>query len=149
VSVTYVSAALRRLVVDRAEGLCEYCLMHSADAYVGCEVDHIVSEKHGGPTNETNLAYSCFYCNRLKGTDLGSIGLETGELVRFFNPRTDRWSEHFVLDGLLIVPRTEIGVVTQRIVGFNSEDRVLERQVLQTEGRYPTAAAMKRVQGQL
>lgn len=44
------------------------------DTYFGCQVDHIISEKHGGATEEHNLAYACSYCNRNKGSDIGSIG---------------------------------------------------------------------------
>jgi hypothetical protein len=55
-SVTHVSAALRRLVVARSEMLCEYCLIAEEDTFYGCEIDHIISEKHGGPTQENNLA---------------------------------------------------------------------------------------------
>src|SRR5262249_7484988 len=36
-SVTYISAELRRLVVARAEGLCEYCLIAEEDTFFGCE----------------------------------------------------------------------------------------------------------------
>ncbi len=72
-SVTYVKAALRRIVVARAEGLCEYCLIQDIDTYFGCEIDHIISEKHGGPTTEDNLAYACLFCNKSKGSDVGSI----------------------------------------------------------------------------
>ncbi|MCP4656093.1 MAG: HNH endonuclease, partial [bacterium] len=81
-----------------------------------------------------------------KGSDLGSIFPQTGQLVRFFHPRIDRWVEHFVLDGLLIVPRSEVGVVTARILDFNSVSRVLERQILRAEGRFPSDPAMKRLQ---
>jgi hypothetical protein len=48
VSTSYISAELRRLVVARAESLCEYCLIHEEDTFFGCEVDHVISEKHGG-----------------------------------------------------------------------------------------------------
>ena len=72
-SRTYVPAALRQLVKTRAKGLCEYCLIHEEDTYFGCQVDHIISEKHGGSTHEDNLAYACTYCNRNKGSDIGSI----------------------------------------------------------------------------
>jgi hypothetical protein len=73
VSTTYISVGLRRLVVSRAGRLCEYCLLHEDDAYFGCEVDHIISEKHGGATDSMNLAYACMSCNRSKGSDVGSI----------------------------------------------------------------------------
>jgi hypothetical protein len=55
---SYVSAALRQLVAERAEYLCEYCLLYEEDTFFGCEVDHIISEKHGGPTVAENLVYA-------------------------------------------------------------------------------------------
>ena len=76
-------------------------------------------------------------CNRHKGTDLGSIARATGELVRFFNPRIDRWIDHFQLDGARIKPLTNVGEVTVRILGFNNAERVLERADLIDLGRYP------------
>ena len=88
---SYVSAALRREVQTRANGICEYCLIHESDTYLGCQVDHVVSEKHGGATATGNLAYACTCCNRAKGSDVGSIAA-SGEFTRFFNPRTDRWA---------------------------------------------------------
>jgi HNH endonuclease len=51
---SYISPALRRLVATRAEYLCENCLIHEDDTFFGCEVDHIISEKHGGQTAEIN-----------------------------------------------------------------------------------------------
>ena len=93
----HISDDLRRLVAARAKYLCEYCLVHEEDTYFGCEVDHIISLKHGGPTTAENLAYACAFCNRQKGSDIGSILWQTGEFIRFFNPRTDRWADHFQL----------------------------------------------------
>jgi 5-methylcytosine-specific restriction endonuclease McrA len=56
---SYINEELRRLVALRAEYLCEYCLIHEEDTFYGCEVDHIISLKHGGPTEAENLAYAC------------------------------------------------------------------------------------------
>ena len=144
-SVTYIGAKRRRLVVARAEGLCEYCLIAEADTFYGCQVDHIISEKHGGPTHEDNLSVACMCCNQAKGSDVGSIHWESGQFVRFFNPRTDRWADHFVLTGSRIEGVTEIGAVTARILGFNSVERLLERQTLQMMNRYPNLAARDRI----
>jgi hypothetical protein len=58
-----------------------------------------------------------------------------------FNPRSDRWFEHFKLEGSLIVPRTPIGEVTTRILQFNAAERLLEREILIEIGRYPNAVA--------
>lgn len=144
-SATYVSAELRRLVVTRAEGICEYCLIAEEDTFFGCEVDHIISEKHGGPTSTENLAYACVTCNQLKGSDISSVDWETGELTRLFHPRTDKWSDHFRLGGdSTMEGRTAIGRVTISLLGFNQPDRILERQML--TGRYPSTVAMKRIE---
>ncbi len=101
--------------------------------------------KHGGSTTPDNLAYACIYCNLQKGSDLGSIVWRTGELVRFFNPRRDFWADHFRLDEAVIQPTTDIGEVTARILDFNNEDRILERQALIAVGRYPSEAALRRM----
>lgn len=56
-------------------------------------------------------SYACIYCNLQKGSDLGSINWQTGELVRFFNPRRDFWGEHFRLNEAVIEPLGDIGEV--------------------------------------
>jgi 5-methylcytosine-specific restriction endonuclease McrA len=56
---SYVPAALRRLVAERASGLCEYCLLHESDGYLKFEVEHVIAKKHGGATSAENLAYAC------------------------------------------------------------------------------------------
>ncbi len=147
-SITYISADLRRLVVVRAANLCEYCLIHNDDTLFSHEIDHILSEKHGGLTQEDNLAYACFACNRNKGSDIASLEPEKGGVVRFFHPRQDAWHEHFALDasdGITFFPRTAPAEATVRIFGINNLDRLLERQALQLAGRYPTEAAQKRM----
>jgi hypothetical protein len=144
-SVTYITADLRRLVVARAESICEYCLIDEEDTIYGCEADHIISEKHGGSTDASNLAYACVFCNQAKGSDVGSIHFETKTFVRLYNPRTDAWAEHFQLVGDRIDWLTPIGAVTARLLAFNSGERVLERKTLQSVGRYPSAAALKRM----
>lgn len=137
-SRSYINADLRRLVADRADYLCEYCLIPDTNG-LSFQVDHIISVKHGGLTTEDNLALACVFCNLQKGTDLGSIVWQTGELVRFFNPRRDFWGDHFRAEESLIQPLTDIGEVTARIFDFNNNDRILERQALMAVGRYPSA----------
>ena len=141
-----VNEAARRLVAARAYRVCEYCLVHEEDAYHGCEVDHILSIKHGGLTVPENLAYACFHCNRHKGTDLGSVSVRTGVLVRFYNPRIDRWNEHFYWSEGRIEPLTEIGEVTGRLLELNHPERVAFRNFLADAGRYPTVEALARIQ---
>jgi hypothetical protein len=102
-------------------------------------------QKARGTTEADNLAYACSFCNLFKGSDIASINPQSGELVRFFNPRQDRWSEHFRLSGSLIEPLTDIREATARIFGFNNNDRVLERATLIAIKRYPTAEALMHI----
>jgi hypothetical protein len=136
----WISSELRQTVADRAKQLCEYCLIAEADTFYGCEVDHIISLKHGGSSEPENLAYACALCNRAKGSDVGSISA-SGEFTRFFNPRTDRWAQHFRLEQATISPLTEIGEVTARILGFNDSARLHEREEMIRFGKYPSEAA--------
>ena len=142
---SYVRTDLRQLVEARAHHLCEYCLIHEDDTYLGCQVDHIISEKHGGTTEADNLAYACTFCNRSKGTDIGSKALSTGQFTRFFNPRTDRWGDHFELNGALIEARSPIAETTAAILRFNHPDRVLERESLRDIESYPPEGARERI----
>jgi len=129
-----VSKALRRQVSERAGGRCESCLTPEWILLAGCEVDHVISRKHGGVTETSNLAFSCARCNRAKGSDIGSILLATGEFYRLFNPRLDRWPEHFAIERATIVGRTDVGRVTISLLRLNDATRIAERALLQRIG---------------
>ncbi len=58
---------------------------------------------------------------------MASIDWETNEIVRFNNPRSDIWAEHFRLEGIRMVPTTQIGKVTTTIFRFNDLKRLSER----------------------
>jgi hypothetical protein len=143
--MSYVPAALRKLVAERANGLCEYCLIHDRDTFFGCEMEHVIAEKHGGETTAENLAYACVFCNRRKGSDIASLASNSGPLTRLFNPRTDLWKEHFRFaeDDVTILSRTDIGAATLNLLELNHPDRILERQVLRAAGRFPSTAALE------
>ena len=88
------------------------------------------------------MALACVFCNRYKGSDIASLAAGTGELVHFYNPRVDRWREHFRLNGVVIEPLTEISEATIRILQMNHDDQILEREILSRRGRYPSEAAL-------
>lgn len=133
-SSTHIPAALRRLIYERANGCCEYCLTPEAVSLAAHEVDHIIAEKHGGPTQEDNLALSCALCNKRKGSDLASLDPDTGEVVPLYNPRRNRWADHFQLNGAQFAPLTPMGRTTAHFLQLNSPERVLEREVLLAAG---------------
>jgi hypothetical protein len=136
--MSYVSAALRRLVTERAREQCEYCLFPQTASLFAFEMEHIIAEKHDGITESENLALSCPCCNRFKGSDLGSIDPQTQQLTPFFHPRRQQWSDHFRLESGTIVPLTPEGRVTAKILQFNLSERILEREQLSRIGAYPT-----------
>ncbi len=133
----YVVAELRRLVMERAAGRCEYCRFSQSLTLLPCEIEHIIAEKHGGETTADNLALACFFCNRYKGSDLGSLDPESGALTPLFHPRRHQWEEHFRLAGAQVVPRTAEGRVTVRLLRLNDPARLRERQALLEAGLYP------------
>ena len=45
----------------------------------------------------------CYHCNLHKGPNLSGIDQESGALVRLFNPREDKWDDHFEQNGVVIV----------------------------------------------
>jgi hypothetical protein len=137
----YVSVALRRLVATRALGLCEYCLIHEDDTFFGCQIEHVIARKHGGATAPENLAYACLYCNAHKGSDIASIAPGSSKVTRLYNPRTDRWSDHFRLHphDLTMHAKTDVGAVPLQLLQLNHSDRLVERESLREIGGYPVS----------
>lgn len=134
--MTYIPDAIRILVIERARGCCEYCLIHDEDVFLPHHLDHAIALKHRGKSVEDNLCYSCARCNVNKGSDLSSIDIVTNALTPLYNPRRDRWEDHFRLEGVLIVPLTAVGRVTEFLLELNSPDQLRRRTELPV-GRYP------------
>ncbi|QSJ19754.1 HNH endonuclease [Nostoc sp. UHCC 0702] len=133
----YISASLRRQVVDRAQGKCEYCLIQQNFSIYSHEIDHVVAVKHGGQTIADNLVLSCLSCNRYKGSDLTSIDPVNGEITPLFNPRSQNWTDHFKLEDGYIVGLTAIGRTTIFLLKLNDLTRVQIRQALIMQNLYP------------
>ena len=135
--MTYISAELRRLVIERAEGCCEYCRMQTMDRLLPFEIDHIIAEKHGGATNEDNLCLACYRCNSFKGSDIASADPETGQAVFLFHPRLQHWEDHFRLNEAVIEPLTPEGRVTVFLLRLNVAVQIAQRTALIAVRRYP------------
>ena len=80
--MSYISEKIKKFVRHRACGRCEYCLLHEDTSFLIHEIEHIISLKHGGPDDIFNLAFACSFCNRFKGSDIGSIFQDN--FIRFF-----------------------------------------------------------------
>lgn len=134
--MSYVPVTLRRLVRERAQYRCEYCLIHEDDSLFAHEIDHVIAVKHGGQTAAENLCYGCYVCNRSKGSDLSSIDPQTNLKTFLFDPRHDRWHDHFeIVDGR-IEGKTPAGRTTAALLEFNIPQRIEARSALIAAGRY-------------
>jgi len=133
----HIAIRLRRLVMKRASGRCEYCLIHQEDRPETHPIDHVIALKHGGRTEEGNLTLACVSCNNNKGADLTALDPSSGEIVPLFNPRTQNWGDHFALDGARIMGRTAIGRATVALLRLNDVERLNYRQSLIAADRCP------------
>lgn len=136
-SQIYIPVDLRRIVVSRAQGKCEYCLLHQDDSAFTHPIDHIIALKHGGATTLENLALACINCNRQKGSDLTGIDPFSGKIIRIFDPRQQNWQDHFRLEGVKIIGLSETGRATVALLRLNDSMRLLERESVRLIGRYP------------
>src|SRR5262245_40462353 len=110
--MTYVPAALRREVIERAGDCCEYCRMRQEDGDMTFHVEHIIAESQAGKTIASNLALSCPHCNHFKGTNIAAADPQTDEPTFLFHPRRHQWDDHFRLNGAVVEPLTPEGRAT-------------------------------------
>jgi 5-methylcytosine-specific restriction endonuclease McrA len=76
--------------------------------------DHILPVSKGGDISFENLCLACRSCNEFKSDTTEAKDPVTDEIVPLYNPRTQRWSEHFYWseDGTKVEAKTTIGRVT-------------------------------------
>jgi 5-methylcytosine-specific restriction endonuclease McrA len=109
-----ISEATRKTVRERANYLCEYC--HSPEHLSAnrLTVDHIIPKSLGGSDEIDDLALACRRCNERRYNFVAGVDPETQAIVPLFNPRQQKWKEHFtwVENGLIIRGITSIGRAT-------------------------------------
>jgi len=125
--VSGLSGALRR----RAHGLCEYCQARAELTGHEFTVDHIQPESLGGSRRLENLCWCCFWCNAFKQARTEWLDPRSGALVRLYNPRVDRWEDHFQWspDSTRIRARTPVGRATVRALRLNRPALVKARRI--------------------
>lgn len=89
------SEQFRDTVVRRASNRCEYCQLPAQLQISGFEIDHIIPRSRGGQTDLSNVALACPHCNAHKWAHIEGEDPESGQQVTLFNPRTQRWKDHF------------------------------------------------------
>lgn len=125
---------VREQVRQRAGSRCEYCRKPEMYSYYAFHADHIIPPRHNGSDDVSNLAWACFACNISKGSDIASYDSDSGELTPLFNPRAQRWEDHFELNDFRIVGKTAVGRVTIRLLQLNHPDQIETRRALAAAG---------------
>ena len=125
---------LDQAVRQRARHRCEYCHVRDGTSDLRHVIDHIIARQHGGQTLITNLALCCGRCNQFKGPNIAGVDAETGKLERLFNPRVDKWDEHFRWEGAVLVGKSPIGQATVAVLAINLPLRVAARRALIEDG---------------
>lgn len=72
----------------------------------------------------------------IKVLPIATIDPINGEIVPLFNPRRQVWNEHFSVNDIQIEGITQIGRATVRLLKLNAPNRILQRQVLISQGQY-------------
>lgn len=136
--MSYIPDALRALVTERADGLCEYCQTAQA-IVVTMVIDHILPVSAGGETNLENLCLTCTGCNQFKSDYQTGIDPVTQAEVFLFNPRTQSWSEHFAWNqaGVIQLGLTDVGRATVERLKINRPLVVAARKLWAASGWHP------------
>jgi hypothetical protein len=123
---------LRRQVIARAQGRCEYCRAPEEFSLDTFTVDHIQPIADAGSDELENLAFACHNCNNRKQDDRTVLDAQTGEYVPLYHPRNDAWNDHFQWseDALSVLPLTAVGRVTIARLQLNRRGAVNIRRAL-------------------
>ena len=120
-----MEVATQRLVRSRAENRCECCrLPQLAAPFLTFHVEHIQAKQHVQDDSIDNLALACPDCNRHKGPNLATLDPAPREIVLLFHPRKDEWNDHFEFEGYFIRGVTPVGIATEKLLKFNTDERV-------------------------
>ena len=127
----YIPVTLARLVRQRAVGRCEYCHLPQACQEAAFHLDHIQPLASGGKTVAENLALACVTCSLSKAARTVGRDPVTGESVRLFHPRQDRWDDHFQWStNWKLIGLTVAGRATIRALRINRQEVVRIRRLL-------------------
>ena len=135
------TVAVRRAVIRRAGGRCEYCRCPEEISPAPFCLEHIRPRSAGGGGGLANFAFAGAGCNGHKADRTSATDPLGGDRVRLFHPRTDRWREHFSWseDGLDLIGLTPVGRATVAALKLN-RDKVqsLRRLLVQLELHPPS-----------
>jgi hypothetical protein len=136
---SHISAKVKRIVVSRSYGYCEYCQSPSEISTDFFSIEHIIPRSKNGTDNLDNLAFSCSGCNLGKYNKTEALDIISQNLYPLFNPRTMVWDEHFIWDESLtsMIGKTAIGRTTIEALKVNRRQVKNLRRALIAIGEHP------------
>jgi hypothetical protein len=134
-----VADNLRARIQEQAGDRCGYCQSAQRYVFAPLEIDHLLPTARGGSDAEDNLWLACRMCNGYKGDRTHGLDPVTGTEVPLFNPRRQRWAEHFAWSakGIQVVGRTACGRATVVTLQLNNAIAVLVRREWVAAGWHP------------
>ena len=110
----YIPESLRNRIANSDSQRCCYCLTSEANSGIPMTHDHIQPRSKGGETTFENVCLACRSCNEFKADLTEALDPLIGETVPLFNPRTQKWSDHFAwsIDSTRVEGLTPIGRAT-------------------------------------
>lgn len=138
-SRTYIPGETRQRVRETARHRCGYCQTQELVVGYPLHIEHIIPEAAGGSSQGENLWLACSVCNNYKGTQVVASDPVSAAEVSLFNPRAQRWSDHFAWsdDGTRIEGLTPEGRATVTALQLNAPFRVHARQRWVSVGWHP------------
>ncbi|MBZ0275599.1 MAG: HNH endonuclease [Anaerolineae bacterium] len=123
-----ISADVDRRVREQSRHRCGYCLSPQSLTMARFHIEHLIPQARGGSDDEENLWLSCPICNGHKSDKVEAIDAGSGESVPLFNPRSQKWFEHFRWseDGLYVIGLTPVGRATVIALHLNDDPDALE-----------------------
>jgi hypothetical protein len=101
--------------------------------------EYVLPRVGGAGNTPSELAWACPGCNSHKYAKTQARDPQTKRLVSLFNPRRQRWSQHFAWseDFLLLIGRTATGRATVEALHLNRAELLNLRRALRTTGAHP------------
>jgi hypothetical protein len=135
----YISDEIKARIRSQAGNQCGYCRSQQQYVWGTLEIEHIIPRSLGGSNEEENLWLACRPCNGYKATQTHAIDPVTEQNVPLYNPRQQKWTEHFCWsdDGIYVLGLTACGRSTIRALQMNNSFALTVRRSWVAVGWHP------------
>lgn len=135
----YIPVSLRTQIQETDRRRCCYCLTAEENSGIAMAFDHIHPRSKRGETSFENVCLACRSCNEYKSDITEAQDPLTGEIVPLFNPRIQKWNNHFCwsADSTRVEGKTAIGRVRVIVLQMNNSAIVAARRRWASAGWHP------------